>query len=115
MPPRRYSRHSFTLGITDEDSRLYLTERAPFRFRPLVDTKQHRVTDGDTLWALSARHYRGLPRPAGLWWVIADFQPEPIVDPTLKLRAGEVLYIPSLRVVQEFVFSESRRREGEQA
>ena len=113
MPPRRYSRFMFTTAVTDEAGRLYLTERTPFRFRPLVDTKQHTVKQGDSLWMLAARHYKGLPRPAGLWWVIADFQPEPIIDPTLLLQPGQVLFIPALRVVQEQIFNEARRREDD--
>jgi hypothetical protein len=111
MPPRRFSRYSFSLSVTDAAGRSFLTERTPFRYRPLLDTFQHVASDGDTLWALAAQHYAGLPRPAGLWWVIADFQPQPILDPTIQLRAGDVLYIPSLRVVQEQLFSEARRGE----
>jgi hypothetical protein len=113
MPPRKYSRHTYTLGVTDEQGRLSLTERVPFRFRVLSDTRQHVVSDGETLWGLAARLYAGLPRPAGLWWVIADFQPEPIVDPTIALSAGQILHLPSLRVVQEQVFSEKRRQEND--
>jgi len=115
MPPRRYSRHTYSLAVTDEADRLYLTERTPFRFRPLNDTQQHVVRWGESLWALAARHYAGLPRPAGLWWVIADFQPDPIIDPTIQLQVGQVLFIPSVRVVQEMVFSEARRREDDVA
>lgn len=112
MPPRHYSRYMHSVARTDDAQRSWLTERVPFRYRPLADTGQHSVVEGDTLFALAARQYRGLPRPAGLWWVIADFQPEPIVDPTIRLRAGQVLFIPSLRVVQEQVFNEARRQES---
>lgn len=111
MPPRQYSRNTFCLAVPDEVGRLYLTPRNPYRFRVLTDTVLHVVGDGDTLQALAARAYAGLPRPAGLWWVIADFQPDPILDPTVQLGAGTTLFIPSLRVVQELVFSESRRNE----
>jgi len=53
-----------------------------------------------------------LPRPAGLWWVIADFQPDPIHDPPVALELGRVLAIASVRTVLEEVFSERRREEA---
>lgn len=110
MPPQRFSRHLFTLAITDVQGRRYLTEREPVRFRSLPDNIQHRVQEGETLWILAYRFYQPLPRPSGLWWVIADFQPDPILDPTLALEVGRVLVIPSLRTVREVVFGEERRR-----
>jgi hypothetical protein len=112
MPPRRFSRHSFTLGITDSVVRTLLTDRVTFQFRTLADNIQHVVEEGDSLYTLAAKYYRGLPRPSGLWWVIADFQPNPVHDPTLKLEVGRVLIIPSLRTVQEELFSEERRLES---
>ncbi len=44
--------------------------------------------------------------------LIADFQPDPIHDPTLSLEVGRVLVVPSLRTVTEEVFSEKRRQEA---
>jgi nucleoid-associated protein YgaU len=113
MPPRRYSRYAFTLGVSTDDGKLMLTERIPFRYRPLDDTIEVFVRDGDTLWGIANRAYAGLPRPAGLWWVIADFQPEPIVDPTIRLTPGQRLYVPSLRVVEEEIMGIDRRNEVE--
>jgi len=46
----------------------------------------------------------------GFWWAIADFQPDPVVDPTLLLEPGRRLFIPSLRVLTDVVLSESQRR-----
>ena len=83
----------------------------PFRYRDLPDNREHIVREGDTLWNIAARFYRGLPRPAGLWWIIADFQSDPIHDPTVALTPGRVLSIPSLSTVQTEIFSESRRGE----
>lgn len=112
MPPRRYSRHTFCSGVLDEDGRLFLTEREPYRYRALSDNRQHVVKEGETLFTLAGRYYASLPRPAGLWWVIADFQPDPIHDPTLELEPGRVLVIASLRTLLEEVFSEKRREEA---
>ena len=112
MPPRRFSRHTFTSAVLGDDGRLFLTEREPFRFRSLPDNRQHVVKEGDTLFSLAGRYFAPLPRPAGLWWVIADFQPDPVHDPTVALEPGRVLVVPSIRTVQEEIFSETRRAEA---
>jgi hypothetical protein len=111
MPPRRFSRYSFSAAVLDDSGRLFLTEREPFRFRSLPDNRQHVVQQGDSLFSLAGRYFAPLPRPSGLWWVIADFQPEPIHDPTLALDLGRVVFIPSVRVITEDVFAEARRQE----
>lgn len=113
MPPRRTSRYLYTEGIRDTSDRFYLTERIPFRFKALADNRQHRVGVGDTLHQLAARYFKRLRRPAGYWWVIADFQPVPIFDPTIALVPGSVIVIPSVRTLLEEVFNEARRRESE--
>jgi hypothetical protein len=112
MPPRRFSRYTFSAAVLDDEERLVLTDREPFRFRPLPDNRQHVVKEGETLFSLAGRYFAALPRPAGLWWVIADFQPDPIHDPTLSLELGHVLLVPSVRTVVEEVFSEKRRQES---
>lgn len=111
MPPRRYSRHTFTLGVQDSEERLFLTERIRFGFKQLSDNRTHLVSQGETLFSLARLYFQGLPRPDGLWWVIGDFQPQPVHDPTLQLTPGSVMVIPSRRTVEELVFAESRRRE----
>lgn len=108
MPPRSGSRHSFTFGTRDDGGRLFLTEREPYRFRELPDTRRHTVVQGDALWGLAGRYFAPLPRACGFWWVIADFQPDPIIDPTLALEPGRVLLIPSLRVLTDVVLGARR-------
>ena len=51
-----------------------------------------------------------MPRGCGFWWAIADFQPDPIVDPTLDLEPGRRLVVPSLRVLTDVILGEQRRR-----
>ncbi len=116
MPPRLRSRHSFTLGVKDDATPddLELTEREPYTFRSFSDNRQHTVEQGDTLWTLAARYFAPLDSAANLWWVIADFQPDPIHDPTLALAVGSVLVVPSVRTLIENVFSENRARESGQ-
>jgi nucleoid-associated protein YgaU len=104
------SRYTFTTAAPDAEADLVLYGEEPYRFRDLADNRRHLVKQGDTLHALASQFFAKLPRPAGLWWVIADFQPEPIHDPTRKLTPGRVLVIPSLRTVQEEILSERRRR-----
>lgn len=111
MPPRKFSRYSFTTGLRNADDllqRFYLTDRVRFLYLPLADNIQHVVSDGDTLWNLASRFYIPIERPAGLWWVIADFQPAPIHDPTVRLETGSLVIIPSLRTVTEQIFSAAR-------
>ncbi|NOJ81140.1 hypothetical protein [Myxococcus xanthus] len=113
MAPHAGSRYSFSLGLRDEASRLFLTERVPYGYQPHADTRVHLVAQGDSLWVLAGRYFAPLPRACGFWWVLADFQPEPIVDPTLELEAGRRLFIPSLRVLTDVILSEQRRKVGE--
>ena len=110
MPPNRFSRHRFTTAhkIGDE---LVLADRVPFGFRALDDNRMHTVVEGDTLWGLAGLYFPNLQRGCGFWWVIADFQPFPIIDPTIKLVPGTTLVIPSERTVAEQVLNEARRRE----
>lgn len=111
MPPRINSRHEFTYSIEDVTTgKRILTEREPYRFRNFNDNIVHVVGEGDSLFNLAGRYYKGFTdRPAGLWWVIADFQPDPILDPTLALDIGREIVIPSLRTIREEIFNPARR------
>ena len=113
MPPRRFSRYSLSTAVRDEEGDLVLYGGRPFRYQLYADNVEHVVKEGETLFTLAARYYASLPRPARFWSVIADFQPDPIHDPTLVLEPGRVLYIPSVRTLTEVIFSERRRRETE--
>lgn len=84
----------------------------PYRFHVFGDNVEHIVQSGDTLQSLAGQYFAPIPRACGLWWVIADFQPDPIHDPTVELEVGRVLIIPSHRTLTEEVFSERRRRLG---
>lgn len=107
MPPRTNSRHLFTTAQTRTgDERLFLSDRTPFRYIDLEDNRVHTVREGDTLHRLAALYFVQLGElpfisAANLWWVIADFQPVPIHDPTVQLVKGEKLVIPSVRTVSE--------------
>lgn len=109
MAPRRFSRYTFSYAVQDKEGDLVLYGEEPYRYRDLPDNREHVVREGETLFTLAGRYFAPLPRPAGLWWVIADFQPEPIHDPTVELSPGRVLIIPSVRTLTEEIFSERRR------
>lgn len=110
MPPGITSRHLFCQGLTDSNGRLYLTDRVPFRYKTADDNRVHTIVEGDTLFTLAHIYFDPLDRPSQYYWVIADFQPdEPIIDPTLKLSPGRMLVIPSVRMLIEEIFNESRR------
>ncbi len=101
------SRYLFCQGIRDDQGRLLLTDRIPYTFVERADNRQHTVTEGDTLFGLADLYFRPMQRPAQLFWVIADFNG--ITDATLKLSPGSVLQIPSVRLIVEEIFNESRR------
>jgi len=112
MPPRKFSRHVFTIGFKDSNDRLILTDRVRYPYRVFQDNREHPVQQGDTLQNLASRYFKPLQRPSGLWWVIADFQPTPIHDPTLLLEPSRIMIIPSVRTVLEEIFSATRRQEA---
>jgi LysM domain len=108
---REGSRHTFVEGRYDADGRLFLTARTPYRFRALPDNQVHVVAQSDTLWGIAGRYFQGLERPAGYWWAIGDYQPNPIFDPTIALVPGSVIIVPSLRTLAESILGETRRDE----
>jgi hypothetical protein len=109
MPPNRFSRERFSEAILDEDGMLYLTEPEPFPYQDLPDNRVHIVVQGDTLWSLAATYYAQYDAPDQLWWILADFQPDPILDPTLALAPGRAIYVPSSRTIDEEILNEARR------
>ena len=114
MAPRTNSRHLFTTAQqNDTDAPMYLADRTPYRFNNFLDNTVYEVKGGDTLHRIAAKHYASLGQlpsvsAANLWWVIADFQPIPIHDPTVQLVNGETLVLPSLRVVSEKILQRQR-------
>ncbi len=111
MPPFTRSRFSFSLGIRDAAGKMYLTDYEPFAYQAFPSNIMHVCTDDQTLQGIADLYFSPLPDAALLWWIIADFQPQPIRDPTLRLVAGQTLVIPSMQVVLDKIFSETRRAE----
>lgn len=118
-----WSRHRFCTGYVDARGRVYLSEREPFAYRPLADNRVWHASEGDSLFSIADRMFGGLvgapglEDPSQLFWVIADYQPDPppdwAADPTRRIPPGALVIVPSLRTVRELVFNEGRRREHE--
>lgn len=105
MAPRINSRYERCLGVEDDSGSLVLTDREPFSFDPnLPNTIQHFVGEGEDLWSIAYRYFQPIQNAEHLWWIIADFQPNPIQDPTIDLETGRMLYIPSIDVVKQRIF-----------
>ena len=111
MPPRRFSRYTLAEAQYDDGDRLFLITPTPFRYQEFDDTTQHVCADGDTLWGITGKYLSGIPRACGRWDLVGMFQPEPIFDPTVRLEAGRVIYVPSARVIEEEILAEKRRNE----
>lgn len=92
----------------DEAGRRFLGPRPRFEYRELDDNSFHTIEEGQRLWHLAQIYYRGVRRAGNLWWVIADFQPEPILDATLTIEPGTIIIVPSLRTVESQVFAPDR-------
>lgn len=109
MPPQVNSRFQFCASFVDPvTGKLVLTDREPYRYAPFPDNRHHQVKETDTLPKLAATYFAPIADAALLWWIIADFQPDPIFDPTLVLTVGRVLVIPSVQTVLAEIFNESR-------
>jgi hypothetical protein len=109
MPPGINSRYLFCWGLKDEEGRIGLSEREPFGYQDLDDNRYYPVAAGDTIFSIAERAFPSFDRACGLFWVIADFQPEPITDVTLALSVGAELVIPSEKTVKTRVCDERRR------
>ena len=116
MPPRLYSRHTFTTMVSVNSPRVnvLLNDRRRFFYQPFKDNRLHTVREGDSWHSLAARYYAPLADPpefsaASLWWAIADFQTRPVHDPTIMLRVGDKVVVPSLRVVRDSIFNPTER------
>jgi hypothetical protein len=103
------SRYQWSSVDTDEAGRRYFGERPVFGFRDLPDNRLHVVKQGERLWHLGHMYFPGVPKNGALYWAIADFQPEPVLDATLDLNVGSIIVVPSIATLNA-IFSSSRRQ-----
>lgn len=94
------SRYNLADLYKDASNRSYTALRSRIFFDDIDGVFPHVVEDGDTLWSLADFYYEGSAETdTNYWWAIADFQPEPINDPTIKLSPGQILLIPPLELI----------------
>jgi hypothetical protein len=112
--PSTLSVYRFCQAYVAPDGRKYLTDIQPFPFEEVEDTQEHIVVGQQRIEDVAAIHYQVYGEEAYLLWhVLAAFQPEPVLDPTVPLAAGSKVFVPSLRFIEERVFAEERRRDYE--
>jgi len=110
MPMYPWSRYRYCTLFTGDDSVSYIDEREPFGYRDEVDNRYHRSRRGDTWWGLAHLYFQGVPRACGLWWLICEYQPTRVIDPTCVIEENTLIVVPSMRVIRMMVFSPERRR-----
>lgn len=103
------SRYEHCVLSMDNRGFLSIDERVPFRYFPYHDNRTYISILGDTWWGIAHLAFQGTVRPCGLYWLLCEFQPIPVLDPTLVIKQGTVIIIPSLRVLNLEVFSEKLR------
>jgi hypothetical protein len=81
-------------------------ERIPYEERD--DTTLHTCSGGEFLWEVCIDFYKeAYPNPADLAEFVANFQPDPIVDLSVPMRAGQQLYMPSEDFIEEVAYGDS--------
>lgn len=111
MAMYEYSRYRYCTVLTADDGvTKYLDEREPFRFSDESDNRFYITKEGDTWWGIAWRFFRAFRHPSLLWWLLCEFQPEPVVDPTIVIPPGSQIVVPSERLVRNHVFSRENRR-----
>lgn len=105
--PSTYSRDRYCFGLFDGLGNLYLSDPAPVRFQVRADNISHVIIAGETWETIALAEY-GRPEVAH---VLADYQPEPVIDMTIELIGGSELILPSPRMMYEEIFNDERREE----
>lgn len=102
-----WSEYRFSTQYREPDTgHLMLTDPIPVDFIAFDDNEPYTVVEGDTLWSIASRRYKGFPRPARFWRVLADFNN--IYDPTLPLEPQSTLWLPSARTIYDTFYSNDR-------
>lgn len=105
MPPSTNSKYLFSGIVSDNDiprARLFLGTRGTFPYRDRLDNEIYVVQPGDTLGSIAHKKYGSIAgsKAATLYWIIAEYQPLPLVDATIALRPGQRLILPSPDLVR---------------
>lgn len=99
----RYKHARAFLDDSNTDQVTYLGTREPITYVDDRENSMHVASDADTLEALADRLFDGFDNPQSLYWVIGNYQPTPIMDPSRRLKAGTILIIPSRAFVKTLI------------
>jgi hypothetical protein len=90
-----------------EEGKVFLSLRERLPHLQGSDTRIHICKGGERLYDLAVGYYKGLyQRPLDLWPIIAEYQPEPIHDPSVPLSEGEVVLIPGPGYIETVAFGD---------
>jgi nucleoid-associated protein YgaU len=91
------SRYKFSEVLQDSDENAYTEDREPPVYEAgRLDDILHTVKGGDTLISIAQTYYWDLTEYASeLWWVLADMQPTPIINPFALLKPGLLIIVPA--------------------
>jgi hypothetical protein len=104
------SRFAYCTSTRVAGGRVVFDERLPYTYRAHPDNRLHEVLQNDTLSLLAGSYFTPLPRACGYWWAIAEFQPEPIINPLVPLHQQRTrIVIPSLRVLTDIILQPRRQ------
>lgn len=91
--------------IRTDDGYLHWDLRRTLEYLGHEDDIAHEVQPDDTWHSLAYKFYGTEFGGANLWWVIADYQPEPVLDPTVLPTPGDIVMIPAPSIIQDFILS----------
>jgi hypothetical protein len=98
------SRYRVAELIKDADESLSWTVPRTLEYNGGADDDiHHEVQLGDTWHLLAHKFYGPDFGGARLWWAIVDYQPTKVIDPTVALKPGDIVVIPSPLTIQTFV------------
>ena len=94
----------------DSRAYLYTTEYEPYPYEDLPDNIEHEVVEGQTWDEIAHLYWAPIFQAGALWRYIADFQPTPVTDPFIKLKAGATVVVPSRNTLYTKILDPERRR-----
>jgi hypothetical protein len=89
------SRYRRGLTFIDLDNYIYQPLIEGDDYDPRDDDINHIVVDGETLFSIAHLYYKNIPGGVHNWWIIAEYQPVPVIDPTRKLQPRSIVIVPS--------------------
>jgi hypothetical protein len=101
----RLLRHATAYVNEDGEMHLTLPERVPYV--EYEDTETH-ICTGEYLHSVVVNHYKNtLLEPLEAVEVVANYQPDPIVDWSVPLEPGRILLLPPAAYFHEVAYGES--------